>query len=300
MPKRLEIPADLDLPAAARPLLASVDLALADDDRMHDAGDDASYLQCGASALGVVLAALHMAEAPDPASVLDFGAGAGRVTRWLRAAFPSSALGACDLRPADVAFCRTRFGAEAWVSGTDVAALTAPAAYDLIWVGSVLTHLSPENCARLIDRLLGWTRPGGLLVMSTSGRIGLDHGGETESRYIASAEAWAIIKRDYEASGFGYADYPGERGYGVSLTKPSWLSRLAESLPHARAVLIGEGVWHGVNDVVALQRTRDPRGQDADAALRAVAAMRAPASNARASPGLAWRLGRAVKRALRA
>ena len=50
---------------------------------MHE-GNDAHYLLCGASALTALHAACLLA-GKQPRSILDFGAGAGRVTRWLRA-----------------------------------------------------------------------------------------------------------------------------------------------------------------------------------------------------------------------
>lgn len=240
-----------ELPAATRPFFGPLNLALAPDDRMYRA-NDRHYLECGASALNVILTALQLAEAPDPDAVLDFGAGAGRVTRWLRAAFPAAAISACDLRTEDLEFCKAQFLAETWNSGTDVDALEAPGRYDLIWVGSVLTHLSADNAERLTHKLLSWLNPGGILVMSTIGRIARtrkDNGGED---YIYP-EAWDAIKRDYTEVGFGYADYPGEAGYGISLTRLSWLASLAENLPTARLVLLSEGTWDTLHDVVAIQ-----------------------------------------------
>ena len=239
-------------PAAIKPLLRSVNVNLASDDGMYT-GDDAHYLACGASALNVVLSALQLADLPAPRSILDFGAGAGRVTRWVRAAFPDADIDTCDLRARDMEFCRRQFRARTWTSGTDIAALEAPGTYDLIWVGSVLTHLSAEHCGRLIDKLLGWTNSGGLLVMSTIGRSALslrDHG---DADYV-HAEAWRAIKAQYAAFGFGYADYADQAGYGLSLTKLSWAGGLIENLRGARLVLLAEAAWDGLHDILAIQK----------------------------------------------
>jgi hypothetical protein len=239
------------LPATTRPFTGSLNLTLAPDDEMYD-GNDAHYLLCGASALNLIFAASQLAEV-SPHAILDFGAGAGRVLRWLHAAFPNAHLGAADLREKDMAFCRDQFGADTWKSGTDIAALEAPGTYDLIWVSSVFTHLSAENCGRLVDKLLSWTNSGGLLIMSTHGRTALlaqNH----EDGYTLEAGDWRSVQDQYASVGFGYADYPDEAGYGVSLTKLSWWSALIERMPYARMVLLSEGMLGAHQDVMAIQK----------------------------------------------
>jgi hypothetical protein len=239
------------LPTMTRPFADSLNLNIARDDEMYD-GNDAHYLSCGASALNSIFAASQLAEV-SPHAILDFGAGAGRVLRWIRAAFPTAHLGATDLREQDMAFCRDQFQAQAWESGVDIAALKAPGSYDVIWVSSVLTHLSAENCGRLVDKLMSWTNPGGLLIMSTHGRTALlpqNH----ENGYTLEAGDWRDVQNQYAASGFGYADYPDEAGYGVSLTKLSWWGALVERMPCARMVLLSEGMLGAHQDVVAIQK----------------------------------------------
>src|SRR3974377_710477 len=127
----LKVPVDLDLPQFIEPFLPQLKLTLAADDGMY-AGNDRHYLSCGASALAVILSSLQLAGKSAPTSVLDFGAGAGRVTRWLRAATPDAAIDTCDLRASDMEFCAQAFETTSWVSGTDIASLKAPRAYDLI------------------------------------------------------------------------------------------------------------------------------------------------------------------------
>jgi trans-aconitate methyltransferase len=92
--------------------------------------------------------------------ILDFGCGAGRVTRWLCAAFPEAEISVTDLRETDLEFCAKNFRVTPWLSGTEIDALQAPDRYDLIWVGSVLTHLSAAKSLNLLNKLIGWTRQG--------------------------------------------------------------------------------------------------------------------------------------------
>jgi hypothetical protein len=72
-----------------------VDLRMAADDGMET--DDGLYFLVGASALAVIMSALGLGGGGDPGSILDFGSGAGRVTRWLKAAYPEAFLACCDL-----------------------------------------------------------------------------------------------------------------------------------------------------------------------------------------------------------
>jgi len=163
----------LNLPRATDAFLNRLSLNLSPLDTMY-AGNDRHYFACGASALNVILTALQLADLPDPAALLDFGAGAGRVTRWLSAAFPDAAIDSCDLRQQDLDFCRDEFGARTWPSGIEIASLRAPGTYDLIWLGSAATHLSAAKTAQLLKKMLSWTNRAGLVLMSFHGRYALN------------------------------------------------------------------------------------------------------------------------------
>jgi SAM-dependent methyltransferase len=130
------------------------------------------YFSVGASALNVINSVLALAEVDSPKTILDFGCGAGRVTRWLRAAFPQASISACDVREDDLAFVRNKLGASTWVSGTDVGNLQQPFPFplDLIWVGSVVTHLDEATSEALLCKLAEWLKPRGLLIASLHGR----------------------------------------------------------------------------------------------------------------------------------
>ena len=247
----LQMPVDLQIPRFTEPYRNSVNLILAADDGMYD-GNDRHYLSCGASALNVILSTLRLADAPGPAAILDFGAGAGRVTRWIRAAFPKAAIDACDLRASDMEFCARTFGARTWISGTDIDSLEAPGTYDLIWVGSVITHLNGDKMVRLLDKLVSWTRPGGAIVMSFHGRYALVRQDSGEFRYNIDDQTWESIKSEYARSGYGYADYSGQQGYGISITKPSWMAATVENR-ELRLISLSERAWDDHHDILAVQ-----------------------------------------------
>jgi SAM-dependent methyltransferase len=251
---------ELKLPPSAEPYRNSINLTIAPDDLMFK-GDVEHYFGCGAGALNIMLAALQLTGAPDPMTILDFGAGAGRVTRWLHAAFPAAAIDACDLRVSDMNFCAKTFGAKTWVPKTDVDSLEAPGIYDLIWAGSVVTHLSSDNTIRLLRKMISWTRPAGLIVLSFHGRYALTVQDSIPNQYIHD-EAWQRIKAGYAATGYGYADYSAADGYngadayGVSVTKPSWITAVVEKQSSLRLVSLSERVWDNHHDILAVQVTQ--------------------------------------------
>lgn len=216
-------------------------------------GDLAHYFSVGSSALTNIRHSLSVGNVNPPARILDFGCGAGRVTRWIVAAFPNAEIEGCDLRQADVDFVAKQFGIRTWVSGTNVASLTAPSTYDLIWVGSVFTHLPEEASIELFDKLLSWLNENSLLVLTSRGRLGAGRGNDYDKNYGIAAQ-WPGILQAFKASKFGYADYSGVNGYGTSLVPLSWWADLITSRPNTRLVTISEHAWDNHHDVLAIQK----------------------------------------------
>jgi SAM-dependent methyltransferase len=217
------------------------------------AGNAEHYLRCGASALTALHAACLLAGL-RPRSILDFGSGAGRVTRWLRAHWPDAQLSATDLRAEDLEFCAAEFGCTTWVSGTDIAALQAPGTYDLIWAGSVLTHLDRGRAEALVARLLSWTRPGGLVVASLHGRSCVPRAAEFKYYGLERMRWYSLVHAFGNGAEYVYADYPQQLGYGISVVRASWIAALVEANPGTRLALHGERLWDDHHDVIALLR----------------------------------------------
>ena len=245
-------PAALSLPAVAETVFHRLVLEVDPNDQMYG-GNDGHYLSVGASALNVIAAALQIAEIQSVSNILDFGSGAGRVARWLRCAYPKAEITVTDVREADLDFCVSRLGARKWHSGTDIDALEAPGTYDLIWVGSVLTHLSAEKSLNLLHKLISWTQNGGIVVVTLHGRMVVRLRSSGRLQYIYD-EGWQQLVSGYERDGYGYADYPGQEGYGLSLTALEWVGREVTRLPNVSLLLASEHAWDLHHDVVALQR----------------------------------------------
>jgi SAM-dependent methyltransferase len=101
-------------------------------------------------------------------SLLDFGCGCGRVTRWWREL--DAEVHGSDVDAPAVAWCRANLGFGHFA----VNELPPPLPYgdstfDLVYAFSVLTHLTEELQRPWLDELRRILRPGGLLVLSTHG-----------------------------------------------------------------------------------------------------------------------------------
>lgn len=222
------------------------------------------YWAAGRSAVNAVMNALDAAQKPasDIRSILDLPCGHGRVLRYLHAAFPAAQLTACDLLTDGVDFCASTFGATPVYSEENISAIPLPAnTYDLIWVGSLLTHIDALRWHALFEKLHSALREGGALVFTTHGRRvyrrlkGLDEVKDYGIPY------WRVTSTlfNYERSGFGYADYLGTPGYGISLSSAQWVLSTLAKQQGLSCVSFVENGWHGAQDVFACVKESTPK-----------------------------------------
>lgn len=214
------------------------------------------YWAAGRSALQAVAAALDAAKKPasEIRHILDLPCGHGRVLRYLHAAFPDAQLAACDLLRDGVDFCANTFGAAPIYSQEKISTIPLPVdTYDLIWVGSLLTHVDAPQWQALFEKMHGAMREGGVLVFTTHGRRAYRRlkGLEDEKDY--GIPYWRVTSAlfSYERSGFGYADYLGTPGYGISVSSASWVMATLAKQQGLSCVSFVENGWHTVQDVFA-------------------------------------------------
>jgi SAM-dependent methyltransferase len=223
------------------------------------ARDLEGYLATGESALKAIRLAQLAARVPDFHSILDLPCGHGRVMRWLRAAYPRAELSACDILRDGVDFCAEAFAARAVYSRPRIMADEFPARYDLIWVGSLFTHIDVPDWDHLIALFYDVLVPGGLLVMTTHGELVAQrmHAGEL---YGYPERSVARALRAYEHSGFAFLEEGTEQiEYGITLSRPEWVVNRVLRLPEFRMALYCEALWANHQDVVAIvKRKNDP------------------------------------------
>jgi len=66
---------------------------------------------------------------------------------------------------------------------------------------------------------------------------------------------WVSILRQADHTGFGYARYPGQDDYGISLARPSRLIDLASAIEEVKILSYIERGWADNHDVLTIART---------------------------------------------
>ena len=221
------------------------DLMLAD----GSAQSAAVYASVGREAVELIDQALREAgrSFADGGRGLDFGCGHGRVLRWLVQRLDPSSVTCCDLDPEAVAFCASEFGATPLVSNQDFElADTGP--FDLIWAGSLATHLPEEawfRWSKLAGRLLG---PRGVVVFTTHAPALA-----AADRYLPDMGRHADeLSRALKDTGFAYRPYThyGHDGYGVAFHDPDRVERDMASVGLSRVLFRPKG-WDSHQDLHA-------------------------------------------------
>lgn len=215
------------------------------------------YFSAGESALRRIVEALQAAGKNEVPSILDLPSGYGRVLRYLRAFFPQARITACDLNQEAAEFCARTFGATARVSSIDLANLSLGERYDLIWCGSLFTHLDAGRWKELLGFFLRHLEEDGVLVFSTHGRQAREFCRQRHAIYGLSEPQFARIVAEEAATGFGYVSYDDAYPhYGISLSSPAWVMAL---LSGQRDLLISsfvESGWGSFHDIYGCQRRR--------------------------------------------
>jgi SAM-dependent methyltransferase len=236
-----------------------VDQTLDDADKEMDGGTD-HYFDVGVDAMRLCVQALVASGRGAPDTILDFPSGSGRVTRHLVSFFPDAHVTACDLYPAHVDFCTSTFGVDGVVSDDDLDAVDFGRTFDLIFCGSLLTHLPAKLTKSAISLMIRSLSLDGVAVMTLHGRQSV-HIQKNEWNYVPP-KRFEKIERGFRRSGYGYNDYDGSlRGrfssnaaYGVSVAKPSWTLGVIEDHEDVRVISYSERAWDRQQDVLVVGR----------------------------------------------
>lgn len=230
-----------------------VDMTIHPKDVMYNTAqrpEDYSY--CGEAGIEVISAVLLAGPTTTIGHILDFSGGYSRVGRFIRGLFPEAEITFSDVEAEAAQFCAEQFRGKALVTPKDVAAVTLPDKYDVIWLGSVFTHMDYARMKVLFAKLFDALTPGGVL-------IGTFRGEKMYRSYLASpgvAERDAELLREYETTGVAYRQYPGwTDDRGLSLVKPQKLIEIGQEHPDARLVMYCEAGWASAHDAIAWTNT---------------------------------------------
>jgi SAM-dependent methyltransferase len=226
---------------------------IAQRDNMNESTVD-RYFAVGRSAIAAIAKVLIIHGSGAPTDVLDFACGFGRVARYLRAAFPAARLSVADDWREAVDFSARTFEAAPIYSAANFSTIPLGGPFDLIWCGSLMTHVSEHDVLAIMDLFERHLRPGAAMIFTT-------HGREMYRRRISGKHSFGItdaqfeeLAATYQSGRHGFVEYPHRRHYGISLTPPQWI--VAAVAAHERLSLISftEAGWDNHQDVVAVAK----------------------------------------------
>ncbi|MDX8538999.1 MULTISPECIES: class I SAM-dependent methyltransferase [Mesorhizobium] len=227
----------------------AVSTELHPNDVMYNTGPS-HYFNVGKSGVQAILTGLSLSWRSQVMTVLDLPCGHGRVGRHLRQLFPNAELFYCDIDAEGADFCARAFGGKAIHSKADLLQVDLPKKLDMIWVGSLFTHVDKRRTDAWLHYLADHLSDHGVLVATFhgyfTGKNTKFHGGVDEAR----------VRREFETTGFGYSRYTtlaGVEDYGLSLSKPSAVLDIADTIPGVRASYIERG-WANNHDVLVINK----------------------------------------------
>lgn len=146
----------------------------------------------------------------DPAAggtILDFGAGCGRIAQYFALYQGRARLVGCDVDPEAMRWCATNLDFASFRDiQPDPPTAFADASFDAIYAFSVFSHLPEASHLRWLHELRRILRPGGVVVLSLHGQQVVDEivAGRALARLQERAQA---IQNDLLRSGFSFVPY---------------------------------------------------------------------------------------------
>lgn len=153
-------------------LLNKISLRTHYNDEMYTTTTAQHYLTVGLSATRCIENALDKSNRVKPVkSILDFPCGYGRVLRFLSVRFADADITISEIDPVALDFCKREFSVKSIISDKNFSRLALSGIFDLIWCGSLITHLDEKAATDLLKFFHDILSPDGLCVLQLMGRL---------------------------------------------------------------------------------------------------------------------------------
>lgn len=224
--------------------------AISKNDTMFDGGLE-RYISVGQSAMTAIEDVVGRLPIT---SILDLPCGHGRVARHLSLKYPDADIYFSDLDEEGMDFCAENFGGSAIKSKRGFSNLSLGRKFDLIWSGSLITHLTSSDTKSFFGFIADHLTDDGVAVVTTHGSVVADRLKNGAGwMYGLPDEVQKQIFSEAEQSGYGYARYPGwEDEYGISLSSSEWVTKSANDAGLQVIRHIDAG-WDNHQDVFGLK-----------------------------------------------
>jgi hypothetical protein len=160
----------------------------------------------------------------DQATVADYGAGWGRITRLC----PKDAAKVYAIEP-NLEFQKiyqdTRVPGELVASDYLSSKRLPVTDVDLLFCFSIYTHASAKLAKNIRDRWVEMVRPGGVVLFTIRPATYMDEAGGGEISRLNAKER-AALKAAYAKGQLGYWPYPGLNDWGITVAPMAYLEKL--------------------------------------------------------------------------
>jgi hypothetical protein len=144
------------------------------------------------------------------------------------------------------------FALEPVTAPMDFSRLSPEAKFDLIWCGSLVTHLTESSTIALLRLFRDHLADHGICVFSAHGPTSAEWVRRKKCTYGLSPQEQQKMLSEYERTGYGYGDYPNALGYGISLQSPEYMKKIISQL--GSCVFYETTAWDHHHDVYGFQR----------------------------------------------
>lgn len=192
-----------------------------------------------------------------PSAILDFGCGHGCVARMLKAFYPGSQIVGMDVNPGWLNWCRDVLKIETALSAKTILALSLDEErYDLIWAGSVFSHISEKTAIHLLKEFKKALRPKGIAVFSTAGQVMRNGYGPGKIAHLDESDILQMMAA-FDDGGYGYADKNTDtyKEWGHSIVPYQWYLEQSISLGMPMCGFL-EGGWARIQDIYTVRKEK--------------------------------------------
>ena len=141
-------------------------------------------------------------------------------------------------------------GVETVESSPEPAEVDLEGPFDVIWCGSLLTHVDARKWTGFVKVFETLLAPGGVAVFTTYGRFTAEALRKRENTLSLEDEQIEGLLRDYDSTGFGYFERLPDQGLGDCVASRAWVGAQMDQAPTLQLVLYTEQGWLG-QDVIA-------------------------------------------------
>ncbi len=219
-------------------------------------GDLNHYFYVGVDALRICL---RFAKLKPNSKVLLLPCGHGRNLRHFTDFFDINNIYAADINSDAVNFCETYFGVNSFTSDKEFSFLKKTPNFDLIFVGSLITHLKESHSIDLIEKLIKKLSRNGVLILSSHGTFVANKLAENCMEYGLTDAEFSSLQESFNASGYGFGAYQNDPEYGISVISKNWFEKYIILRNHAVLENFEERLWDRHHDIIVIRKHRKLR-----------------------------------------